>query len=111
MGRLKIAISLREEVMSQEEYQVCDACGVSAEMGFVISEGDDVADVTIFANSKEAALAEFNRYLTLAQSVNEKVIHNLNEADDFLPEPLSIKFKFECSAEKLIFELKSRAIR
>ncbi len=97
--------------MSQEEYQVCDACGVTAEMGFVISEGDDVAEVAIFANSKEMALAEFQRYLTLAQTVNEKVIHDLNEAHDFALEPLNIKFKFECSAEKLIFELKSRSIR
>ncbi len=96
--------------MSQEEYQVCDACGVTAEMGFMIAEGDDVADVNIFASSKELALAEFQRYLTLATEVNKNVIHDLNEAEALSLDPLIVKFKFECSAEKLIFELKSRSI-
>lgn len=101
----------REIKMSQQdEYQVCDACGVTAEMGFMINEGDDVADVTIFAASKEAAMIEFQRYLSLAKEVNVNVIHNLNENAELDLNPLVIKFKFECSAEKLIFELKSRSI-
>ncbi|KXF82968.1 DUF406 family protein [Enterovibrio coralii] len=96
--------------MSQEEYQVCDACGVTAEMGFVISEGDDVAEVSIFASDKDAAIAEFKNYLALAKEVNENVLHDLNECADVSFDPLTVRLKFECSAEKLIFELRSRSL-
>jgi len=50
-----------------QEYQTCEACGVSAEMGFIIKENDDVADVTIFANGKAALEAELANYLALAK--------------------------------------------
>ncbi|MEZ8140914.1 hypothetical protein A1OO_15680 [Enterovibrio norvegicus FF-33] len=96
--------------MSQEEYQVCDACGVTAEMGYVISEGDDVAEVEIFASDKTAAMAEFRAYLSLAKEVNDAVIHDLDENAEWGLNPLTVKLKFECSAEKLIFELRSRAL-
>ncbi|MDD1793455.1 YfcZ/YiiS family protein [Enterovibrio makurazakiensis] len=96
--------------MSQEEIQVCDACGVTAEMGYVISEGDDVAEVEIFATNKAAALAEFGAYLALAKEVNDAVIHDLDEEAEFSHNPLNVRLKFECSAEKLIFELRSRSL-
>lgn len=96
--------------MTQQENQACDACGVTAEMGYVILEGDDVAEVTIFAENKDMALAEFQGYMTMAKKVNENVIHNLDENADFPTNPLIIKLKFECSAEKLIFELRSRSL-
>ncbi len=96
--------------MSQEEYQVCDACGVTAEMGYVISEGDDVAEVQIFAESMEEAATEFERYLSLAKTVNQNVIHDFDQAEQVNDKKVTVKLKFECSAEKLIFELKSRSI-
>ncbi|AMG29086.1 DUF406 domain-containing protein [Grimontia hollisae] len=96
--------------MSQEDYQVCDACGVTAEVGFIIGEGDEVAEVEIFAEDKASAVAEFQRYLDLAKQVNENVIHDLNENAELSLNPLTVKLKFECSAEKLIFELRSRSL-
>ncbi|PKF49841.1 DUF406 family protein [Enterovibrio nigricans] len=96
--------------MSQEENQVCEACGVTAEMGFVIGEGDEVAEVSIFAADKESAIAEFKNYLALAKQVNENVEHDLNESAEFSVDPLTVRLKFECSAEKLIFELRSRSL-
>ncbi len=96
--------------MSQEEYQVCDACGVTAEMGYVISEGDDVAEVQIFAQSNEEASKEFERYLSLAKTVNPNVMHDFGQAEEVFDSQVMVKLKFECSAEKLIFELKSRSI-
>lgn len=96
--------------MSQEEFQVCDACGVTAEMGFVISEGDDTAEVIIFASNPEDAIAEFQSYALLAKEVNANVIHDFNADVEFAFDPLKANFKFECSAEKLIFELRSRSL-
>lgn len=96
--------------MSQEENQVCDACGVTAEMGYIILEGDDVAEISIFAQDKSVALAEFQQYLHLAKQVNKNVVHDLDENTAFSLNPLTVKLKFECSAEKLIFELRSRSL-
>lgn len=96
--------------MSQQENQACDACGVTAEMGYVIVEGDDVAQVSIFAENKVAALEEFKGYMCLAKQINENVLHDLDENSDFPINPLVINVKFECSAEKLIFELRSRSL-
>ena len=53
-----------------QEYQPCDACGVSAEMGFMIKENDDIADVQIFAKGKTALELELANYLALAKQVN-----------------------------------------
>lgn len=92
-----------------QENAVCEACGCAGEIGFIIKEGDDVADVTIYASSKELLEAEFARYLELAKSVNENVEFNTGELNSESTE-LKARFKFEVSAEKLIFELKSRSL-
>lgn len=96
--------------MKQEKNQACDACGVTAEMGYLIAEGDDIAEVIIFADNKAIALAEFNEYLLLAKQVNNNVVHDLDENEVIFFNPLNVKFTFECSAEKLIFELRSRSL-
>lgn len=96
--------------MKSSESQVCEACGVTAEMGYMIAEGDDVAEVVIYAQDKDSALTEFNAYLSIAKETNENVVHDLDMNSDFSLDPLTVKLKFECSAEKLIFELKSRSL-
>ncbi|HIF9214141.1 TPA: YfcZ/YiiS family protein [Photobacterium damselae] len=92
-----------------QEYQTCEACGVSAEMGFIIKENDDVADVTIFANGKAALEAELANYLALAKEVNENFKFEVSPVEENSTE-LTARIQFECSAEKLIFELRSRSI-
>ncbi|SKC30762.1 DUF406 family protein [Photobacterium piscicola] len=93
----------------KEEYQPCDACGVSAEMGFMIKEHDDVADVHVFANGKKALELELANYLTLAKQVNANFKVETTPVDETSTE-LTARIQFECSAEKLIFELKSRSL-
>lgn len=92
-----------------EENQVCEACGCAGEMGFIIKEGDDVADVTIFAETKAALEAEFAKYIELATQVCADVEYNVSELTEESKE-LTARFKFEVSAEKLIFELKTRSL-
>ncbi|GAM55262.1 hypothetical protein JCM19232_1296 [Vibrio ishigakensis] len=97
--------------MSQQykEPEVCEACGVAGEMGFVINEGNEVSEVSLFASSKEAVEAEFEKYLALAKQVNDAVQHQteITEGEQF---ELQAKFKFEVSAEKLIYDLKCRSL-
>ncbi|WBA16413.1 DUF406 family protein [Salinivibrio proteolyticus] len=95
--------------MKENQTDACDACGVSAEIGYIISEGDEVAEVTIHADSVEAMLARFEQYLSLAQSINPAVKHDFN-AEQISGDSAHIKMQFECSAEKLIFELRSRGL-
>ena len=97
--------------MSQEDIQVCDACGVTAEMGYMIGEGDEVAEVQISAPDQASAATEFDRYLSLAKSINENVVHDFDALTLSEPVQVTVKLQFECSAEKLIFELRSRSIQ
>ncbi|MCC8253707.1 YfcZ/YiiS family protein [Vibrio campbellii] len=92
-----------------EQNQVCEACGCAGEMGFIIKEGDDVADVTIFAETKAALEAELAKYIEMATSVCAGVEYNVSELTEESKE-LTARFKFEVSAEKLIFELKTRSL-
>ncbi|MDA0150117.1 YfcZ/YiiS family protein [Vibrio sp. LaRot3] len=96
--------------MSEElEAQVCEACGCAGEMGFIIKEGDDVAEVTIFAQGEALLNAELAKYVELAKQVcaNVEFESTAVEADST---ELTARFKFEVSAEKLIFELKTRSL-
>ncbi|CAM2926298.1 YfcZ/YiiS family protein [Vibrio mytili] len=92
-----------------EENQVCEACGCAGEIGFIIKEGDEVADVTIFAENKAALEAELAKYIELAKSVCDNVEYNVAEMTEETQQ-VTARFKFEVSAEKLIFELKTRSI-
>ncbi|OOE57112.1 hypothetical protein BZG13_12345 [Salinivibrio sp. ML323] len=95
--------------MKENQTDTCDACGVSAEIGYIISEGDEVADVTIQGESKDAVQARFEQYLALAESINPAVKHDF-DPQQFDGNGAHIKLQFECSAEKLIFELRSRGL-
>ena len=92
-----------------EQNVPCDSCGCSAEMGFVIKEGDDVAEVSIFASNKAQLEAEFANYLSLAKEVCAEVEHSIELTND--DKELHARLKFSCSAEKLIYELKTRSLR
>lgn len=89
--------------------ELCEACGVSAEVGFIIGEGDEVAEVSIFAEGKTLLEQEFDKYIALAKEVCPGVVYETTPIEETSSE-LHGKFKFDVSAEKLIFELKSRSI-
>lgn len=93
----------------QEQVQVCEACGCAGEMGFIIKEGDDVAEVTIFATGKALIEAELAKYVALAEEVCAGVKYEVTSIEEDATE-VTARFQFEVSAEKLIFELKTRAL-
>ncbi|MEI8592690.1 DUF406 family protein [Photobacterium sp. Hal280] len=86
----------------------CEACGVAAEIGFLIREGDDVSTLSFHGSGKDAIEAEFAPYLALARSVNNQVQCQTRYSDD--ETAMTASLQFECSAEKLIFDLKSRSL-
>ena len=90
-------------------HDTCLTCGATTEIGFIIHADDDVAEVEITANGQATLEREFQAYLTLAKQVNANVQYEITplNADS---QQLTARLKFECSAEKLIFELKSRSL-
>lgn len=95
--------------IEQDQIQVCEACGCAGEMGFIIKEGDDVAEVTIFGNDHALLNAELDKYVDLAKQVCANVEYEVSTLQEDSTE-LTARFKFEVSAEKLIFELKTRSL-
>lgn len=99
-----------ENTACNPEDEVCEACGCSAEMGFIIKEGDDVAEVSLFGENKSQMEVELQNYVALAKEVNANMEYDVSPMADDAKE-LHARFKFEVSAEKLIFELKTRSLR
>ncbi|MGC9404272.1 DUF406 family protein [Vibrio genomosp. F10] len=90
--------------------EVCEACGSAGEIGFIIKEGDDVSEVTIYSNDPSQLKVELDKYLVLAKEVCAKVEYEISDITDESKEAV-VRFQFEVSAEKLIFELKTRSLR
>lgn len=93
----------------KDNQEVCEACGCAGEIGFIIQEGDEVALLEINAANKAALEVEFAKYLELAKQVTSEVEHEVQPMEDDAT-LLQARFKFTCSAEKLIFELKTRTL-
>ena len=94
---------------NESDAQVCEACGCAGEMGFFITEGDEVAEVTIFSQDPALLEAELAKYVEMAKQVNAAVEYETTEVNSDTIE-LTARFKFEVSVEKLIFELKTRSL-
>ncbi|CAM3746252.1 hypothetical protein VA7868_03360 [Vibrio aerogenes CECT 7868] len=91
------------------ENDVCEACGTFGEIGYIIKEGDNVADVKIMGGTNEALQSELDKYIELAKQVCANVKYEADPINEETQE-LTARFEFEVSAEKIIFELKSRSL-
>ncbi|KQA26140.1 hypothetical protein AAY53_11455 [Vibrio metoecus] len=92
------------------ENEVCEACGCAGEIGFIIREGDDVTLKFLYLAPYKAHLeGKLAEYVALAKQVCANVEYEVAPAESDATE-LHARFKFEVSAEKLIFELKTRAL-
>lgn len=91
------------------ENEVCEACGCAGEVGYIIKEGDETAEVIIKANTKAQFEGVLAQYVELAKQVNANVTYEVDPITDSTKE-LHARFKFDVSAEKIIFELKSRSL-
>lgn len=99
----------KQSIELDPENELCEACGVTAEVGFIIGEGDEIAEVSIFGQSKELLQLEYDKYISLAKEVCANVKFDADAVKENVQE-VHVKFQFEVSAEKLIFELKSRSL-
>ena len=98
--------------MSVEEHvqETCEACGCVAEIGSVIGEGDETLHFTIESDDAAGAEARLAKYEALAREIYPEVIVAKQASDLSGRFSLAVSLQFSCTAEKLIFEMRARAI-
>lgn len=95
----------------QEQVQeTCEACGCVAEIGSIINEGDDLITLTVEAADAVSAEARLDKFVELARAIYSDVVvaKEMQTTTDGVV--LNCSLTFSCTAEKIIFEMRSRAI-
>lgn len=64
------------------ENEVCEACGCAGEIGFIIREGDDVAEVSLFGSDKAHLEGKLAEYISLAKQVCANVEYEVAPVAD-----------------------------
>lgn len=98
--------------MSQDQNvdEVCEACGSFVELGSVISEDDTLLVLPFSGESKEAVKQLAQKYIDAAKARFATVNVNTQENSDQDGYHIELSLTFECTAEKLIFEMNLSAI-
>jgi uncharacterized protein YfcZ (UPF0381/DUF406 family) len=92
------------------ENDVCDACGTIVELGSIIAANDTVLVLPFNGPDKASVEALADKYIKAAQARFSTVEVNVEfkEAEGLVESTVSLQF--ECTAEKLIFEMGLSAI-
>jgi len=92
------------------EADVCEACGTIVELGSVIEAGDDVL-VLPFEGTDQAGVKKLaQKYIDAAKARFATVEASVEEKTTDKGFSCEVALKFECTAEKLIFEMGLSAI-
>lgn len=98
------------EKNNTNESDVCESCGTIVELGSVITE-DDIVLVLPFDGTDEAGVAKLaQKYIDAAKARFETVEVNKVASSTEQGFSCNVTLKFECTAEKLIFEMGLSAI-
>ena len=84
----------------------CDFCGCSAEIGTIITEGDDVFEYEL-RGSAETVEKDSERYDSAARSVSDAVQIQHHDTRDGEELARRVTLKFTCTAEKMIFQIRT----
>ena len=97
---------MSQEIQSTtQEADVCEACGTIVELGSVIAEDDTVLVLPFAGPDKPSVEALADKYITAAKNRFETVEVSVvfEEVNNTVESKVSLQF--ECTAEKLIFEM------
>ena len=100
----------QETQSTTQETDVCEACGTIVELGSIIAENDTVLVLPFTGPDKPSVealadkyiIAAKNRFETVEVSVTFEEVNNTVES--------KVSLQFDCTAEKLIFEMGMSAI-
>ncbi|WP_372882816.1 DUF406 family protein [Psychromonas sp.] len=98
--------------MSQDKStdDVCEACGSFVELGSVIAEDDTVLVLPFTGKDKQAVNALSEKYIEAAKARFATVEVSTQETINGDDVTLQVSLNFDCTAEKLIFEMGLSAI-
>lgn len=99
-------MSQDQNISNSNETDVCEACGTIVELGSVIAEGDNVL-VLPFSGEAEAVSRLVEKYSEAAKERFSTVEINVEKKSD----GVELTLRFECTAEKLIFEMGLSSIK
>lgn len=84
---------------------VCEACGTIVELGSVIAEDDTVLVLPFTGKDKVSTEQLAQKYIDAAKERYATVEVSTKESNDENGFHLELSLSFECTAEKLIFEM------
>lgn len=98
------------ESTTSQENDVCEACGTIVELGSVIAEDDTVLILPFSGPDKASVEKLADKYISAAKARFETVVVTVSfeEEDNVVNSKVSLAF--ECTAEKLIYEMGLSAI-
>lgn len=110
MSSEKMSSEKPSQNISSQESDVCEACGTIVELGSVITEDDTVLVLPFSGPDKASVEALAEKYITAAKTrfATVKVSVDFQDVTDAVESKVSLQF--ECTAEKLIFEMGLSAI-
>ena len=87
------------------EADVCEACGTIVELGSVINDGDCVLSLPFSGSDRKSVTDLAQKYIDEAKQRFPEVIIATKENSDSEGEHCQLTLTFDCTAEKLIFEM------
>lgn len=90
---------------------VCEACGSIVELGSVISDDDTVLILPITGKDQVSVDELVKKYIDAAKARFPDVVVNSEASSDADGEHVNLALTFDCTAEKLIFEMGLSAIK
>ncbi|WP_236546641.1 DUF406 family protein [Psychromonas sp. L1A2] len=93
-----------------QENEVCEACGTIVELGSVITEDDTQLVLPFSGPTKESVEALAEKYIKAAKARFETVEITVDYKEVESTIESEVTLQFECTAEKLIFEMGLSAI-
>ncbi|MTI12870.1 DUF406 family protein [Sansalvadorimonas verongulae] len=83
----------------------CTSCN-TMDIGTIIQESDNVAQMTLAGNNKEDILTRLTELARAVENDDACIIEQKANED----ESITVNFTFGCAAEKLIFEMRARPL-
>ncbi|WP_051368452.1 DUF406 family protein [Psychromonas sp. SP041] len=93
-----------------QENEVCEACGTIVELGSVIREDDTQLVLPFSGPTKESVEALADKYIKAAKARFDTVDISVDFKEIESAIESKVTLQFECTAEKLIFEMGLSAI-
>ena len=96
----------QEKIITNEcTVDVCEACGSIVELGSVINDDDETLVLPFSGGDKASVEQLTQKYIDVAKARFPEVVVTKLASSDADGEHIQLTLEFDCTAEKLIFEM------